>query len=223
VNEVRVIDRSGTSQTSLTDFPITDFDFTYSRTTLANTLAGITTPQLDNTNYPTIGADTYFVMATRRSATPGAGCSSAPYKVDILNKQIFPVASLTPFGYTSCDPNFFEGEIKVTVADGSVNLPAPLAGAPYLFNYTWTASATPITLPVGTTTLNNDGDGFGGGENDGVGADNDGDHPKLLSEGNTQYRLPIRKRAVRRLERHDIQELYSRIYAIGDPHTADSL
>ena len=183
VNEVRVIDRNGNIKSSLIDFPITDFDFTYSRTTQANTLPGITAAQLDNANYPAIGADIYFVMATRVNGTPGAGCSSAPYKVDILNRQIFPVPSLTPLANTSCDPNFFEGEIKVNVADGSVNLPAPLPGAPYLFNYTWTASASPITLPVGTTTLNNDGDGFGGGENDGVGIDNDGDHLKLLSDG----------------------------------------
>jgi len=186
VNEVRVIDRNGVTQSSLTDFPIGDFDFTYARTTQGNTVpGGITGTQLNNINYPAIGADTYFVVATRRSGAPGKDCSSAPYKVDILNKQIFPVASLTPLANTSCDPGFFEGGIRVKVVDNSINIPSPLAGPPFSYNYTWTTAATPIG-----PTLGSDGDNFGGGDTDaGNTIDNDGDHPAGLQEG--AYTLQI--------------------------------
>jgi hypothetical protein len=123
VNEVRVIDRNGVIQSSLTDFPITDFNFTYSRNTIGNTIPIVTGSQLNNINYGAIGADSYFVVATRVANGPGLNCSSPPYKVDILNKQILPIVTLTPFANTSCDPLFFEGEVKVKVSDASINLP----------------------------------------------------------------------------------------------------
>ncbi len=177
VNEVRVVDRNGNVKSSLSDFPISDFVFTYDQNAIGNAVLGpnSTATQLDNANFPTIGAATYFVTATRQTGTPGSGCSSSPYKVDILNKQIFPVVSLTPLANTSCDPSFFEGEIQVNVSDGSVNLPAPLAGAPFLYNYTWTASASAVTLPAGTITLNNNGNGSS--------TDGDRDNPTGLKEG----------------------------------------
>lgn len=198
VNEVRVIDKSGATQSSLTDFPIGDFEFTYSRTTPGNTVpGGITGTQLNNVNYPAIGADTYYVVATRRTGAPGKDCSSPPYKVDILNKQLFPVVSLTPLANTSCDPTFFEGEIKVKVTDNSVNIPAPLPGTPFVYSYNWTASATPGIIN-GAVAGTHDGDGFGGGEMDATPAvDNDADHPRGLMEGsytiqvtNTQTSCP---------------------------------
>ncbi|HEY0740106.1 MAG TPA: gliding motility-associated C-terminal domain-containing protein [Chryseosolibacter sp.] len=181
VNEVRVIDRDQNTQSSLTDFPITDFEFTYSRTTIANTIPGVTGTQLNVGNFPTIGADTYFVVARRVAGGPGLDCVSPPYKVDIQDKALFPVVSLTPFANTSCDPTFFEGEIEVRVTDNSVNLPAPLAGAPFSYAYNWTTSATPAVIngPVAGT---HDGDGSG--------ADGDADHPITLEDGD--YVIEVR-------------------------------
>ncbi|HLZ16829.1 MAG TPA: gliding motility-associated C-terminal domain-containing protein, partial [Cyclobacteriaceae bacterium] len=181
VNEVRVIDRNGNVKSSLTDFPITDFNFTYDRTTIGNTVLGPNSAStfMDNTNYANIGFDTYFVSSKRVTAGPGLGCSSAPYKVDILDKRIFPVAALTPFANTSCDPAFFEGEIQVNVTDASVNLPPPFPGAPFAYSYNWTVSATPsLAGPVAGT---NNGDGSA--------ADGDGDDPKGLKDGN--YTLAV--------------------------------
>jgi len=112
---------------------------------------------------------------------PGKDCQSAPYKVDILDKRVFPQVSLTPLANTSCDPLFFEGEIKVVVTDASMNLPAPLPGSPYVYDYNWTTAPTVIA-----SSSNNDGDGYGiaGGELDaGNVMDNDGDHPTLLQDG----------------------------------------
>jgi hypothetical protein len=181
VNEVRVIDRDQNVQSSNTDFPIGDFEFTYSRTTVGGTIAGVTGTQLNVGNYPTIGADVYFVVARRTAGGPGLNCTSPPYKVDILNKQLFPVVSLTPFANTSCDPTFFEGEIEVRVTDNSVNIPAPLTGLPFNYQYTWTTSATPAVIN-GLVAGAHDGDGDG--------SDGDGDHPLLLVDG--AYAIQVR-------------------------------
>src|SRR5262249_25623877 len=69
VKEVKIIDRNGVSQSNLNgDFPLTDFAFAYDRTTVGNNIipvGSVVPPQpviaLDNTTYPTIGFDTYYV------------------------------------------------------------------------------------------------------------------------------------------------------------------
>jgi large repetitive protein len=191
VATVTLNDRDGNTQVfnNTTTPNISDFEFDWKRNasaftqTTPGTTLGIATYNTAGFGGVPLGFDSYTVTARRITGGPGAGCPSAPFKADILDKRIFPVVSVTPLANTSCAPSFFEGEVKVKVTDASVNLPAPLAGAPYLFKYEWTASASPATLPIGTITLNNDGDGFGGGENDGLVVDNDFDHPKLLKEG----------------------------------------
>lgn len=195
IKEVQLIDRTGTVKSNLKPAPnnltLADFNFDWQNAsgTVIKTTQGVNGAVsggtiLDNnpiTGYATIGAGTYYAVTKRVSGAPGLGCQSAPYKVDILDKRVFPVASLTPLSNTSCDPAFFEGEIKVKVTDASVNLPAPyVAGTPFSYNYNWT---TVVTAIVPNPSINNDGDGFGGGENDGVGIDNDNDHPKALKEG----------------------------------------
>src|SRR6185295_16294929 len=76
VNQVKLIDRNGNTQVSGVDFPLTDFAFSYDRTTLGNTVIPTNDPaqpviQMDNTNYAAIGADTYYVIATRTTGSPG--------------------------------------------------------------------------------------------------------------------------------------------------------
>lgn len=194
VTKVSLNDRSGANQDFVTGpvLPqgnITDFNFDWQRTgnPFVQTTTGAGGNVLNTVTYTNaggfgtpMGAGTYTVTAIRNSGVPGAGCKSAPFQVVIQNKQIFPVVSLTPLANTSCDPSFFEGGIKVKVTDASVNLPAPLAGAPYVYNYNWTTSATP---------------GFGGiiaGTHDGDqdGTDGDGDNPMGLREGS--YLLEVR-------------------------------
>lgn len=194
VKEVRVIELDGTVKNSALPpadpnyLDLADFDFEWYRTTPTNLIAtgdgnlgavsGGTI--LDQPFYNAIGFDTYYVVTRRITGAPGKNCPSAPYKVDILNKQVSPSVSLTPLANTSCDPNFFEGEIRVKVTDATPAAP-PLGG--FRFDYQWTASAT-TSFPVGTTSANNDGDGFGGlpAENDGLGPDSDGDHIRGLKE-----------------------------------------
>jgi hypothetical protein len=189
VEEVRVIDRDGVEKNSTLPIgdpnylDIADFEFEWYRTTTVNNVAttqgaAVNGTVLDNVAYPAIGFDTYYVVSRRINGAPGKNCPSAPYKIDIQDKRVYPVVALTPLANTSCDPLFFEGEIRVNVTDASP-VTAPPTG--FLFDYEWTASAT-AGLPVGTITDDNDGDAFGLGENDGVGIDNDDDRVIGLKE-----------------------------------------
>ncbi|MFZ5973066.1 MAG: gliding motility-associated C-terminal domain-containing protein [Bacteroidota bacterium] len=185
VTQVTLNDRNGNVQTTPVQLLFNEFEFTWTRT--ASTLNFTEAPGvavLDGANFPaasgTIGAGEYFVVAKRIAGSPGRDCESAPYKVDILDRRIFPVATLTPFANTSCDPLFFEGEVAVNVTDASVNLPAPLPGAPFNYSYEWLQSAT-AALPVGPVPGVHDGDGDA--------SDGDGDHPLALSEG--AYRIRV--------------------------------
>ncbi len=166
VTQVALNDRAGTTQVfnSASVPPIGNFVFSYDRNTIGNTVLNNSASTTLNTgNYPSIGFDSYYVVATRNTGTPGAGCKSAPFKVDILDKRIFPVATLTPFANTSCDPAFFEGEITVKVTDNST------AVGPAGFTYNW-AAGNPTAI---ASTVASNGDATGA----------DGDNPKLLKEG----------------------------------------
>ena len=170
---MRVIDRDGNVLNSGTDFPLGDFDFTYEKPSVAFTLAAAGTV-LDITNYAAISAGEYFVTTHRANGSPGRDCSSAPYKVDILDRTVLPVAVLTPFPNTSCDPGFFEGEVTVGVTDATP-VPAPVGG--FLYDYTWTTAPTAIAATTGS-------------DGDAVGTEPDGDNPSGLAEGT--YVLSLR-------------------------------
>lgn len=162
------LDRSLMSQppviynTTLTN----DFDFEW-------TTSGSATPLQDSGNnpivseslltgnlagqYPTMGAGTYFVTATRKPTAPGAGCQTPPYRVDILDKHINPVVALAPESNTSCDldPANAEGKIAITVTDATVGF------GPYQYAYTWTTGT--VVMPFPNV---NDGNGVTNGDND---------------------------------------------------------
>ncbi|MGE0589650.1 MAG: hypothetical protein AB7O48_13825, partial [Cyclobacteriaceae bacterium] len=105
--------------------------------------AVIDVDNITNVNLPGIGTGNYYVRAIRRANTnPGSGCSSAPLLVTIEDERVLPVASLTPFSNTSCDPAFFEGEISVQVVDNST------APGPFDFNYAWTALTAGRAIPA---------------------------------------------------------------------------
>src|SRR5690348_11829555 len=99
---------------------------------------------------------------------PGAGCTSAPFDVEITDKRIFPEVTLTSFSNTACDPGFFEGAIAVEVVDNS-----PAVGAPG-FTYTWSGT-NPTAIAAAAFPAPNDGDGDG--------LDLDEDNPLNLKEG----------------------------------------
>lgn len=107
--------------------------------------ATITANQIDNTNYLTIGDDTYYVVATRRPNTdPGSGCSSAPVQVKIDDTSVDPVIALTPFFNTACDTGF-EGRIT-TAASTQAGTPGEFAS--YAYNWISTSTTTPVANPA---------------------------------------------------------------------------
>ena len=190
VAKVSLNDRAGLTQTfDNTSSPsIDDFDFEWQRSASGFTqiTTGLAPPanELNIGNYNLagfgipIGFDTYTVVAKRRTGSPGAGCNSAPFQVDILDNRINPVVTLTPFANTSCslNPVLAEGEIEVSISDAS-NAPGP-----FTYTYAWDNINNPTvinTLGAGT----NDGDNYGGGDLQGGVPDNDEDHPRLLFHG----------------------------------------
>jgi gliding motility-associated-like protein len=175
VTEVKLIDRTGTVQSNATgDFPLTDFQFNWTKPAVAfaQTTAG---PALNVGNYPAISFGEYYVSAERITGAPGAKCQSTPFKVDILDRRIFPVGTLTPFANTSCDPAFPEGAISVKVSDGTT------VPGPFTYTYAWDNVGNPTPI----ATLNpgvNDGDA--------VSTDGDEDEPTNLLHGD--YTVTIR-------------------------------
>jgi large repetitive protein len=196
VTKVTLNDRQGNVQSFTPGSPtsnIDDFEFTWMRSpalfqpvtlgpqTTAFSVTNPTANILDVNSYDpaffggnVIGAATYTVVATRTvAASPndvGRGCSSAPFTVNILDKRINPVVTLTPFANTACndiDPLYGEGSIEVRVAD------ATLVAGPFTYTYAWSGTnPEPITT---STPGANDGDG-----ND---LDSDEDNPGGLIQG----------------------------------------
>src|SRR5690606_26380734 len=129
--------------------------------TAGNQLPGVTGSVLDSTNYAAIGADNdYYVVATRNANGPGRGCSSAPFRVEIVDKRVYAVIGLSPFANTSCDTALFEGDIGVDVTDASI------VASTYTYDYHWTSLSG--TLPPGTTVGNDGVDNVFGGLQEGT-------------------------------------------------------
>jgi hypothetical protein len=145
-------DRDGVSQPG----PLVDFIYQWTRNDLTTLVANTDGASargtiLDSLSYAgagTIGAGTYYVIATRDDGVPGAGCSSAPFRIEIADKREFPVITLSPFSNTSCTADF-EGEIEVDVSDQSVAKVPPVADN---YNYTWSAISVASGLPASLTT-----------------------------------------------------------------------
>jgi hypothetical protein len=128
VTQVTVLDEDGNAISENTG----DFSYTWDRDGVG-TLAA-TDSLIDVNNYADIGAGTYFVVAKRTIGSPGFGCVSAPYRVDILDKRNYPVVQLTPTFNTACslDSAFFEGTITIDADEDGI-------GAAGNYTYTWSA------------------------------------------------------------------------------------
>ena len=115
--------------------PLPDFTYTWTRDGVE--IVQSNNVLLDVNAYADIEAGTYYVTATRSGNTdggPGFGCSSAPYRVDILERIKYPNITVVPFANSACadDANFFEGSASITIQETGVG-----AGATY--EYTWSA------------------------------------------------------------------------------------
>lgn len=142
VQQINFNDRTGASQI-VTGAGLGQFSFAWFRdgTAPAN-LVGGSTGLLDSAaaNYPGIGADPdYYIVATRNTGAPGLNCSSAPFRVAIVDKREFPVVTFATIANTSCD-NQFDGQITTTAATAGFG-----SSAAYDFNWTGQPALTTIT------------------------------------------------------------------------------
>jgi hypothetical protein len=105
--------------------------------------------RLDSANFITIHEGTYYVVITRDPALsgPGAGCESAPFARQIVDRSIDPTITLSQSANLACDSSFATGAINIAALTGG--LPA----SDYEFTINSTALAGPIngfTGPTGT-------------------------------------------------------------------------
>src|SRR5690606_32783802 len=115
--------------------PVThdQFDFTWFKDSPANIIVGPANNNdvLDITDYASIGAGSYYVLAKRTTGSPGLNCESAPVRVIIEDQSEDPTVTLAASANTSCDDSFFEGSLALEVTDpGSGVVPA-------LYTYEW--------------------------------------------------------------------------------------
>jgi hypothetical protein len=101
-------------------------------------------PAINIVNYPTIGAATYYFIATKTDVTDpvGYGCKTSPYQAVISDIHTDPSLAFTSSSNQSCDPaTIANGKMSVTVTAGS--------STSNLFDYTFT-SYPPGGAPAGT-------------------------------------------------------------------------
>ncbi|MBS1681223.1 MAG: gliding motility-associated C-terminal domain-containing protein [Bacteroidetes bacterium] len=106
----------------------------------------------------TVKPGSYWVVLTKQTDTSGkggVGCVSSPFKVNIVNKAVIPVVTMTPSPNTACDA-FYEGKITINSSDSG----GPGAGQTY--SYTWDGTnptAIGNTVANDGNPLTNLGDG----------------------------------------------------------------
>ena len=128
------------------------FDFTWSRGVVTNVVVGPAqnVDVLNTANLPAISADSYFVSVRKRaSLTPGSGCQSPPFKVEILDKSKEPdisFTSITP--NSSCDLSNPNGIIAASAFERS----GPVGN--YSFAWMINGSALPpVTIQGGASPV----------------------------------------------------------------------
>src|SRR5258706_3220862 len=100
---------------------------------------------LDNINSTAIGFDSYYVVATRVVGGPGRTCSSAPYKVDILDRRLFPKVDFTSLANSSCNSTKPNGSVTANSSEQNGTNTDP-------YTFTWTLNS--LALPMPPTTQN---------------------------------------------------------------------
>ncbi|WP_185113975.1 gliding motility-associated C-terminal domain-containing protein [Fulvivirga imtechensis] len=110
---------------------------------------------IDASNYPSMGAGTYYVVAVRNTnAPPGAGCKSAPYRVDVKDISVDPQITLSSTVNTACDLSNPTGTIRVQMDISGV------PGSSYAYrwqSYTDPNGASdPSVLPADNLTAGDD-------------------------------------------------------------------
>jgi hypothetical protein len=166
VTRITYQDRTGTTVTpALTEF-------TYQWTDLANTVV-VNTIRLDSAGYSSMGVGSYNVVATRRAALqPGAGCPSAPFRVNIKDNRQYPTVSFSTSPQTICNNLFetYDGKITATPFTSNIKFQVkdPLLSTPTTtvfktdsikyfaaqnptYDFVWTTPATP-TVTIANAT-----------------------------------------------------------------------
>src|SRR5258706_15811404 len=100
---------------------------------------------LYNNTCPAIGFDSYYVVATRTAGGPGRTCSSAPYKVDILDRRLFPKVDFTSLANSSCNVAKPNGSVTANATEQNGTNTGP-------YTFSWVLNSGPLAMPPSTQT-----------------------------------------------------------------------
>jgi gliding motility-associated-like protein len=176
-------DGSVTVQSLSTGTPV-NYSFTWFRDTPSSTplvdgtSTTIVAPAIDKTNYLTMGASPYFVVATRNaSLTPGSGCSTPPFRQDVLDLHKDPRVTFSSIANSACTDAKANGSITAVASEQT--------GPAGTYTFAWTAPG--VVAPVNNTTtsvINNalDGDYVLVATNTTTGCDVSGGYNLVLDE-----------------------------------------
>ncbi|MDH5398174.1 MAG: gliding motility-associated C-terminal domain-containing protein, partial [Cyclobacteriaceae bacterium] len=119
----------------------------------------ITAAVLDTANYATLGEGTYYVTTVKNSGNaPGSGCESPPFRINIQDKHLDPIAQLTATPNIACVDSLSNGTVVAVVreADGDTT---------DVYQYDWTMDGGALpnyvvqTDDANTSSLTNAKDG----------------------------------------------------------------
>ncbi len=108
------------------DLLTTEYDFTWYRGELGESFADVSADIANNLGVNDViiedlSEGTYYVVATRMPGiSPGSGCESPPFRVDIIDESVPPTFTVTAFANTSCDPGSGEGSLLIENVLGGI-------------------------------------------------------------------------------------------------------
>lgn len=131
---------------------VTDYTFRWYRNdpnSTALTDAGnatITSSMINNANYPTMGADTYYIVGTRNpGSSVSSGCVTPPFRVDILDLHEDPRVQFTFEPNSSCNPSDPNGILEALASETN-------GASTDTYSLAWTYNGN--ALPAVTTETN---------------------------------------------------------------------
>lgn len=101
----------------------------------------ITGAALSTANYPTMGSGTFFVVATKNSGlTPGSGCPTPPFRVDVLDLHVDPDMTFTFTPNSSCNITQPNGIVLATATERDATIDA------YTFAWQYNGGGLPVSV-----------------------------------------------------------------------------
>ncbi|MTI38874.1 gliding motility-associated C-terminal domain-containing protein, partial [Fulvivirga lutimaris] len=108
----------------------TEYTFEWYETSLGGDFANASPRAETVSSITQLDQGTYYVVAVRNAGfSPGSGCESPPYRVDIADDSVDPTFTATTSANTSCDPGAGEGSLLISNVVGVGDFDLEITGA----------------------------------------------------------------------------------------------